>query len=270
DELPDDDVRRVPTEAARRCVRVAPRQREGRAQAGRQRRTVLLQDAQEGDRPVQAEVLGPAAGRARQARQGIRREVRVPVQAARRGRHGQICADARDARDAAQAAARGRTCHGRGRARRHGSQRLTAAPRARSVIPSTARDLLVDKHSRFLTAFGMTDLAIDQLWLKTLEEVVNRAAHEVKDSLNGVSLNVEVVRSRAERPGAEDGLTAFATAASEQLELLTNRAEAVLFLARPARDPADVALVLRHLAALLIPAAKADGKRLVVDGYGRS
>jgi len=112
---------------------------------------------------------------------------------------------------------------------------------------------------------------IETLWLKTLEDVVNRAAHEVKDSLNAVSLNVEVVRSRAERAGGGgDGLAAFATAASEQLELLTNRAEAVLFLARPARDPADVALVLRHLAALLIPAAKADGKRLVVDGYGRS
>jgi len=107
--------------------------------------------------------------------------------------------------------------------------------------------------------------------LRTLEEVVNRAAHEVKDSLNGVSLNVEVVRSRATRgDAAGNGLAAFATAASEQLELLATRADAVLFLARPAREPADVAVALQHLAALLTPAAKADGKRLVVDGYGRS
>ncbi|HJQ19499.1 MAG TPA: hypothetical protein VJ867_04050 [Gemmatimonadaceae bacterium] len=113
---------------------------------------------------------------------------------------------------------------------------------------------------------------LDTLWLHTLEEVVNRAAHEVKDSLNGVSLNVEVVRVRA-RPGVNTdggGLAAFATAAAEQLELLTVRAEALLFLSRPPREPADVGLALRHLAALLIPAAKADGKRLVVDGYGRS
>ncbi|HMC56470.1 MAG TPA: hypothetical protein VKH19_14920 [Gemmatimonadaceae bacterium] len=112
---------------------------------------------------------------------------------------------------------------------------------------------------------------IDTLWLRTLEEVVNRAAHEIKDSLNGVSLNVEVLRSRAGRAGATaDGLSAFATSAAEQLELLSTRAEAVLFLARPPREPADVALALQHLAALLTPAAKADGKRLLVDGYGRS
>ena len=112
---------------------------------------------------------------------------------------------------------------------------------------------------------------IDTLWLRTLEDVVNRAAHEVKDSLNGVSLNVEVLRSRAGRPGAmADGLAAFATSAAEQLELVATRAEAVLFLARPAREPADVALALQHLAALLTPAAKADGKRLLIDGYGRS
>jgi hypothetical protein len=67
-----------------------------------------------------------------------------------------------------------------------------------------------------------------------------------------------------------DGLTAFATSAAEQLELLATRAEAVLFLARPPREPADVALTLQHLAALLTPAAKADGKRLIIDGYGRS
>ena len=109
---------------------------------------------------------------------------------------------------------------------------------------------------------------IDTLWLRSLEEVVNRAAHELKDSLNGVSLNVEVVRSRA--GAGREGLEAFAASAAEQLELLTVRAEALLFLARPPREPADVAVALRHLAALLIPAAKADGKRLSVDGYGRS
>lgn len=113
---------------------------------------------------------------------------------------------------------------------------------------------------------------IDTLWLRTLESVVSRAAHEVKDSLNGVSLNVEVIRSRAGRPSSDaNGLAAFATSAAEQLELLTVRTEALLFLARPARGggPADVAQTLRHLAALLVPAAKADGKRLSVDGYGR-
>lgn len=128
---------------------------------------------------------------------------------------------------------------------------------------------------------------VDSLWLDALQDVIGRAAHEVKDSLNGVSLNLEVIRSRTSRPPANGGavgggegggatdngaLKVFSTAAVEQLELLAMRTEAVLFLARPARATAqtDVAAVLQHLACLLIPATKADGGRLLVEGYQNS
>lgn len=112
---------------------------------------------------------------------------------------------------------------------------------------------------------------LDCLWLATLQEVFNRGAHEVKDVLNGVSLNLEVIRSRAASPAPRvDGLDLFAMTAAEQLELLSARIEAVLFLARPAREPADVAVILRHLAALLVPATRADGGSLTVDGYWTS
>ena len=109
---------------------------------------------------------------------------------------------------------------------------------------------------------------LDPLWLRTLEDVINRAAHEVKDSLNGVSLNLEVVRSRlsATDAGAQS-LSSFATAATDQLDKLSARMEAVLFLTRPAREPADVSVTLRHLAALLVPTAKSEGGSLVVEGY---
>ncbi len=108
---------------------------------------------------------------------------------------------------------------------------------------------------------------LDKLWLATLQEVINRGAHEVKDVLNGVSLNLEVIRSRVSNPLAtHNGLDLFAMTAAEQLELLTARTEAVLFLARPARDPADVAVTLKHLASLLVPATRADGGTLTVDG----
>ena len=130
---------------------------------------------------------------------------------------------------------------------------------------------------------------LDKLWLQTLHEIVGRAAHEVKDALNGVSLNLEVVRSRSASGrawssgahGDEEGgrtseeqaeLLSFATAASEQLEILSARTESLLFLTRPHREasgPADVALTLRHLATLLVPATKADGGTLEVDGYER-
>jgi len=109
-------------------------------------------------------------------------------------------------------------------------------------------------------------MTLDELWLATLQDVVNRAAHEVKDALNGVSVNLEVVRSRAARAGTDAAsLGSFANAAADQLEAVTARAEAVLYLARPAKDPVDVAVVLKHLAALLVPATRANGGRLTVE-----
>jgi hypothetical protein len=108
---------------------------------------------------------------------------------------------------------------------------------------------------------------LDKLWLATFQEVINRGAHEVKDVLNGVSLNLEVIRSRVANPqGGRNGLELFAMTAAEQLELLSARTEAVLFLARPAREPADVAVTLKHLASLMVPATRADGGSLTVDG----
>lgn len=102
-------------------------------------------------------------------------------------------------------------------------------------------------------------------WLDTLQQVIDRAAHEVKDALNGVALNVEVVRSRSGKPDmAVAGVAPFAAAASDQLETLGRRVEALLFLVRPARTPVDVGVTLRHLGELLVPAAKADGGHLEV------
>ena len=114
----------------------------------------------------------------------------------------------------------------------------------------------------------MTDL--DALWLARLQEVADRAAHEIKDSLNGVVLNVEVARSRSAKPeGAAATVGPFAEAAASQLETLGKRVESLLFLARPARGSSDVAVTLRHLAELLVPAASADGGSLRVDGMDR-
>lgn len=110
---------------------------------------------------------------------------------------------------------------------------------------------------------------LEGLWLRTLQTIVDKAAHEIKDSLNGVSLNIEVVRARSEKEGPAAALSQFAAAASDQFETLSERAEALLFLARPQRrgTQTDVALALRHLAALLVPAAKADGGKLEVSGW---
>ena len=115
------------------------------------------------------------------------------------------------------------------------------------------------------------DLSV--LWLETLQDVAHRAAHEVKDSLNGVSLNIEVIRSRSLREGTPaSGVAAFAEAASAQFESLSARTESLLFLVRRPRAaaPEDVAATLRHLATLLVPAARADGGQLEVEVPDRS
>ena len=89
------------------------------------------------------------------------------------------------------------------------------------------------------------------LWLATLQRALARASHDVKDALNGVSVNVEVVRSRAARPDVPASVVApFAEAAGQQLERLTTLIEAVLALGRPERDPADVAVTLQRVATL--------------------
>jgi len=89
------------------------------------------------------------------------------------------------------------------------------------------------------------------LWLATLQRALGRASHDVKDALNGVAVNLEVIRSRAVRPDAPAAAVApFADAAAQQLERLTTLLEAVLALGRIEREPADVGITLRRVAAL--------------------
>lgn len=89
-------------------------------------------------------------------------------------------------------------------------------------------------------------------WLDTLQRIAGRSAHEVKNSLNGVAVNLEVVRSRTARAGqTTDSVARFADSAAEQFEKLSEQADALLFLARPPREPCDVAVVVRSLHALL-------------------
>jgi hypothetical protein len=117
----------------------------------------------------------------------------------------------------------------------------------------------------------VTDL--DRLWLAALQDVAGCAAHEVKNALNGVHLNLEAIRSRAAKKGTTTtDLSGFVSAAADQLDMLTERTESLLFIARPHRGaaPADVGLTLRHLATLLVPAAKANGGALAVEGGNHS
>lgn len=108
------------------------------------------------------------------------------------------------------------------------------------------------------------------LWLATLQRALARASHDVKDALNGVSVNLEVIRSRAARSGAEAAPVApFAEAARQQLERLTTLIEAVLALGRAEREPVDVRAVLRRVATLCnASSSTSDGAVEVVGADG--
>lgn len=89
------------------------------------------------------------------------------------------------------------------------------------------------------------------LWLATLQRLIGGAAHDVKDSLNGVSVNLEVIRSRAGAPNAPAASVAqFAEAAAQQLDRLSSLLDAVLAVGRAEREPVDVGAILRRVATL--------------------
>ena len=80
--------------------------------------------------------------------------------------------------------------------------------------------------------------SLDELWLETLNRLFSRAAHDVKGALNGVSVNLEVVRSRASKPGTPaTAVSRYAGAATQQLSQVIEMTEAVLSLGRQAPDP---------------------------------
>ena len=119
--------------------------------------------------------------------------------------------------------------------------------------------------------------AVGPLWLATQQVIAARVAHEVKNALNGVAVNLEVVRSRLARAAAgESGAgpayvpgqasIAFAETASREFERVSAQTEALLALVRPVRQPTDVALVAAQLAVLLALVAARDGGRLTVEG----
>lgn len=118
---------------------------------------------------------------------------------------------------------------------------------------------------------GNADARVSQLWLEVGQRIAGRAAHEVRNALNGVAVNVEVVRSRLARAAAEPGavppasVARFADVAAAQLESLSALTDAVLALARPAPEPADVRRLLAPVAVLLDAVARSEGGSLTLE-----
>jgi hypothetical protein len=110
----------------------------------------------------------------------------------------------------------------------------------------------------------------EELWLGVFQRLCDATAHQFKGALNGVALNLEVVRSRSGRSeGEASALRPFAEAAAAELESVIQSAEAMLALARPARGPADVGRITRDVAVLASRGSGSSeaekGRRLTVD-----
>jgi signal transduction histidine kinase len=70
----------------------------------------------------------------------------------------------------------------------------------------------------------------DKEALKAVREIVRRAGHELRNALSGVSVNVEVVRSRSERQASVNELTSFAERARLQVGVATMLTDGLLAL----------------------------------------
>jgi len=104
------------------------------------------------------------------------------------------------------------------------------------------------------------------LWLDTLQRISGRSAHELRGALNGVSVNLEVVRSRTARSESTAlSVSKYADAAGSQLTHVIAMSEALLSLARAPRGPVEIGAVARRFETLLGAAARVDGRSLIVD-----
>jgi len=84
-----------------------------------------------------------------------------------------------------------------------------------------------------------------------MQRLADRAAHEIRNPLNGLAVNLEVVRSRAARgTGDLASIGRFADSASDQLERAAELVQALLELARPLAAPVDLWSALRPMVAL--------------------
>ena len=115
------------------------------------------------------------------------------------------------------------------------------------------------------------DGEVDRQWLATLQRLTSGVAHELRNALNGVAVNLEVVRSRAGREGlAASALGSFAGSASDQLEQVIVMTDALMALARAGHEPPPIGRTTDQVAALVRPTLVANGGALdlMVEGEG--
>lgn len=89
------------------------------------------------------------------------------------------------------------------------------------------------------------------LWAGTLQQIATVVAHDLRNSLNAVAVNLEVVRGRSARGADAAAIAPFAATAAAHFEIAAAAAEALLGFTRPEPAQVDVAAVVGRLARLL-------------------
>jgi signal transduction histidine kinase len=101
-------------------------------------------------------------------------------------------------------------------------------------------------------------------WLRALQRLAARVAHGIRNPLNAVAVNLEVVRARCERGSVEaPAVLPFATAAAGELDRVSRLVDALLAVARPARN--DLATLAGPVITLYDALATAEGGSVAMD-----
>ena len=107
------------------------------------------------------------------------------------------------------------------------------------------------------------------LWAATLQSLANVVAHDLRNALNAVAVNLEVVRSRSARGAEASAIAPFAATAATNFETAASAAEALLAFARPEPGRDEIAAHVPRLARLLADRGGA-GLRVSDQSDGRA
>ena len=104
------------------------------------------------------------------------------------------------------------------------------------------------------------------LWAESLQALANLVAHDFRNALNAVSVNLEVVRSRSARGAEAAAIAPFAATAAAHFETSAGAGEALVAFVRAEPEPFDVAAVVMRLSRLI--AVGGQSRLQVVDRSG--
>jgi signal transduction histidine kinase len=89
------------------------------------------------------------------------------------------------------------------------------------------------------------------LWAETLQQIATLVAHDLRNALNAVAVNLEVARGRSARGAEAAAIAPFAATAASHFDIAAAATEALLAFARPEPGQVDIAAVVARLTRLL-------------------